>query len=299
MKLILSRKGFDSSPQYGACASPILPDGRMVSLPIPHASGTTTFGELGYVRLDVGQLVSDLTGGKLTGAERAHLDPDLDPAVRPRRRGWRAAFGQAGAAQRHLERQGVGVGDLFLFFGWFRRVEKSGECYRYRDAPSGAHVIFGWLRVGHVLRVGLDDLPDWLGDHPHAGRDWAHNTIYVGEPSGGGGSFERFHPCLQLTDPAATRRSIWRLPSDFLPGSRPPLTYHGDARRWVDDGDSCRLQSVAKGQEFVLDLADYPRVRQWAGDTIRGGSSSSPASAPVFTARRAGRSPRRSPAGLP
>jgi hypothetical protein len=33
MKIILSRKGFDSS--YGGYPSPILPDGKMVSLPIP------------------------------------------------------------------------------------------------------------------------------------------------------------------------------------------------------------------------------------------------------------------------
>jgi len=33
MKVILSRKGFDSS--YGGCASPILPDGTLLSLPIP------------------------------------------------------------------------------------------------------------------------------------------------------------------------------------------------------------------------------------------------------------------------
>jgi len=33
MKIILSRKGFDSS--YGGCPSPILPDGTLLSLPIP------------------------------------------------------------------------------------------------------------------------------------------------------------------------------------------------------------------------------------------------------------------------
>lgn len=33
MKFILSRKGFDSG--YGGCASPILPDGTMLSIPIP------------------------------------------------------------------------------------------------------------------------------------------------------------------------------------------------------------------------------------------------------------------------
>jgi hypothetical protein len=33
MNVILSRKGFDS--QYGGYPSPVLPDGRMISLPIP------------------------------------------------------------------------------------------------------------------------------------------------------------------------------------------------------------------------------------------------------------------------
>lgn len=33
MKIIFSRKGFDAS--YGGYPSPILPDGRMISLPIP------------------------------------------------------------------------------------------------------------------------------------------------------------------------------------------------------------------------------------------------------------------------
>src|SRR3954463_16825266 len=97
MKLILSRKGFDSTPAYGACASPILPDGRMVSLPIPHESGTLTFGALRHQGLDVGQIVSDLTGTRVNRTEPAHLDPDLDHTARDRRRGWRAAFGQDGA----------------------------------------------------------------------------------------------------------------------------------------------------------------------------------------------------------
>ena len=33
MKIILSRKGFDSG--YGGCPNPILPDGTLLSLPIP------------------------------------------------------------------------------------------------------------------------------------------------------------------------------------------------------------------------------------------------------------------------
>ena len=98
MKLILSRKGFDSSPQCGGCASPILPDGRMISLPIPHGSGTVTFGDLRHRGIDVGQLASDLTGRRDIVRRKAHLDPDLDPTARPRSAGWRPAFGQDGIA---------------------------------------------------------------------------------------------------------------------------------------------------------------------------------------------------------
>ena len=46
MKIILSRKGFDS--QYGKIKSPILPDGTLLSLPIPQENDTKTFDELYY-----------------------------------------------------------------------------------------------------------------------------------------------------------------------------------------------------------------------------------------------------------
>lgn len=270
MKLILSRKGFDSSPGFGACPSPILPDGRMVSLPIPHERGTAPFGALRHRGLDIGRLVSDVTGGKVKGTDPAHLDPDLDPTARDRRRGWRPAFGQDSAAQRHLERQGVGVGDLFLFFGWFREAEEAAGGYRYRRGARDRHVIFGWLRVGQVLRPGRGRVPSWLADHPHAAARCApHNTIYIAVEHGGAGIFPTFQLALQLTEPEGRHRSRWRLPADFHPNGRVPLTYHGDETRWRGDGDFCRLQSVAKGQEFVLDLARYAGVRRWAEQLVQ------------------------------
>ena len=39
MKIVLSRKGFDS--QYGKQASPILPDGTLLSFPIPSEDDIT------------------------------------------------------------------------------------------------------------------------------------------------------------------------------------------------------------------------------------------------------------------
>ena len=56
MRLILSRKGSDTS--FGSVPSPIFPDGRMVSLPIPDKSSSVTCGDI--LRLDFGQMAFGL-----------------------------------------------------------------------------------------------------------------------------------------------------------------------------------------------------------------------------------------------
>ena len=117
MKLILSRKGFDSSA--GKKPSPIFPEGTMLSLPIPDKASTITYKDIaGNACASVGELVQDLA--KISPTHRAHLDPDLSAHSIPRADGWRPLFGQEGAAESHLENQGVGPGDIFLFFGLFR-----------------------------------------------------------------------------------------------------------------------------------------------------------------------------------
>lgn len=264
VRLILSRKGFDSSSASGGCASPILPDGQMISLPIPHAEARVAYSGLQPRGLDVAHIVADLTRDRVAVDQSAHLDPDLDGTARSRRSGWVPAFGQDSIAQRHLHRMGVGVDDLFLFFGWFRNVELVHGRYRYCAKATDLHVLFGWLRVGQVLRIGPDPIPEWLRDHPHAVRDcWPHNTVYLAKGSDAGGVFSTFKPELVLTEPGRSR-SVWLLPSDFMPGSRPALTYHQAPWRWTATDNGCRLQSVPKGQEFVLDLGSYPEVHRWA-----------------------------------
>ncbi|CAI8922445.1 hypothetical protein EMIT0158MI4_310005 [Burkholderia ambifaria] len=62
--------------------------------------------------------------------------------------GWRPALGQTGAAQGHLSNNGVGAGDVFLFFGWFRQVEKSrgsGALCRVRRICTSCSV--GWKSI--------------------------------------------------------------------------------------------------------------------------------------------------------
>ena len=68
-------------------------------------------------------VVADLTRGKIRPETQAHLDPDLNFGSIPRPENWKPLFGQAGAAERHLQNQGVKAGDVFVFFGWFRQVE--------------------------------------------------------------------------------------------------------------------------------------------------------------------------------
>lgn len=235
----------------------------MLSLPIPHAESQVTYGELRPRGLDVAQLVSDLTRRRVRSDTRVHLDPDLESTSRTRQPGWLPAFGQDGTAQRHLDTQGVGLDDVFLFFGWFRQVEVKNGAYRYCPNAPNLHVLFAWLRVGEVLRVGPDPIPEWLQAHPHAaGVSWPFNTVYAAKGVEGAGVFPRFEPQIALTEPGKAR-SIWRLPLDFIPGSRPPLTFHASQSRWTETNGSCRLQSVAKGQEFVLNLDDYHGVQLW------------------------------------
>ena len=95
MKLILSRKGFDSAA--GGCASPLI-DGRPVSLPIPTRMPTPTrYRDLAG---EIAGLVTDLTKGRITADHPCHLDPDLDPGALPRAPGWRGRIRHAGCFAR-------------------------------------------------------------------------------------------------------------------------------------------------------------------------------------------------------
>ena len=79
MKLILSRKGFDSAA--GGCPSALI-DGRPVSFPIPTRQPSPThYGDLAG---DIATMVTDLSHGRITADHRCHLDPDLDPNALPR-----------------------------------------------------------------------------------------------------------------------------------------------------------------------------------------------------------------------
>ena len=280
MKLILSRKGFDSSA--GGCPSPVFPDGSFYTLPIPDSRSRITYGDIRHEGLNVGKLVADLTGDRRGGARKAHLDPDLIADAYPRETGWRPCLGQTGAAQGHLRKQQVGEGDLFLFFGLFRDVEKQGRCWQFVKQARPFHGLWGWLQIGEVYRI--DELSDsdlqWARYHPHFhGQPDGGNTLYVasdalqlgGRSTGlpGAGVFGGLEDRLRLTAPDAASTTQWRLPRCFYPDSADTaMSFHGNLARWSRDGDDCTLRSASRGQEFVLDTIEYPGVVSWLREIL-------------------------------
>ena len=212
MKLILSRKGFDSSKANGGCPSPILDD-RLCSLPIPDPGSPTTYGQISpFEGIPIAQIVEDLTLSRVSRGDGAHLDPDLRRDAIARAPGWRPIFGQAAAAQSHLENQKVERGDLFLFFGCFRRAEQIGRAFRFvRDEPT-RHIIFGWLQIGQKIRATdsvATEIP-WATGHPHlaAPERYKNNMLYFagdrlslnGIDANGAGTFDWLRPELTLTE---------------------------------------------------------------------------------------------------
>ena len=275
MRLILSRKGFDSGS--GGCPSPILPDGTMLSLPIPDRNSRIAYREIEQQGVNIGQLVVDLTGDTRRFRHYAHLDPDLDGNALPRADGWRPLLGQTGIAQGHLRKQSVQAGDLFLFFGLFRQVERTRSGWRFVRRAVAKHVLWGWLQIGQIYKVDeltSDALP-WARYHPHfRGKRDVNNTLYIAADglrlngrevdAPGAGFFRQIEGRLILTDPDAGSLTRWRLPPAFHPDAgKPPLSYHRKAEHWRRGDGYCTVQSASRGQEFVLDTVQYPGVTDW------------------------------------
>ena len=233
MKVVLSRKGFDSGA--GGFPSPII-DGVPVSLPIPtHQRSITTFDDLG-----LGNVVAGITRGRLTGKDLCHYDPMFQDG--------RCAFGQTGSAQGHLQNNGISLGDIFLFFGLFSQ----------QDGRDRHHRIFGYMRIEELHLLGPHPRPDqqpagFMARHPHTIGEWnANNCLYVGE----GRTVERANNQLRLSVQGGSV-SRWRVPPWLRDAG---LTYHGRPDRW--EGDDI-LNVVGRGQEFVTNIAGVAEAEDW------------------------------------
>jgi len=231
----------------------------------------TRYGDLSGPYSD---LVADLTHCRLTADSWCHLDPDVSAECLPRIAGWRGALGQVSAAQGHLARQKVGIGDLFIFWGLFRAVQHDG---RWKFVGQPEHRIWGWLQVGEVLDLGSDgshaiEQHPWLAAHPHASTGWkSPNVLYLAADRlmlgskplllKGWGTLKRGH----RLSAASSLPSVWVAPHWLHPGnSGCGMTYHPPAR-WRQDGT---VQTAARGQEFVAGPVDSSDINNWVISTL-------------------------------
>lgn len=176
MKIIISRKGFDSSS--AGCPSPILPDGTMLSMPIPTDSVKYRYSDLTYKGLNYSKLISSFN--PQFKYEYCHLDPDIRSGIRETPESWVPAFGQTGSAQSYLANNHIDVGDIFLFFGRFHRLDKDFRFIRKSNdfySCSDLHIIYGFLQIGKIVKA--EDIKNYPW-HPHSEEGYhSNNTLYI------------------------------------------------------------------------------------------------------------------------
>jgi len=200
MKIILSRKGFDGT--YGGFPSPILEDGRMISLPIPinhDKERSFTYNDLSPQGVNLGDLLKEL--GKVPKGPKigkkdpiyVHFDPDLyndslppNNEFKARMKGWKGLFGtdQAAAGILCNKETGVKPGDIFLFFGWFNHIIDEDGKRVYDTKSQGFHQIWGWLQIGQIIHLDNKDqrtkVPEWARYHPHyQNTDMRNNVLFI------------------------------------------------------------------------------------------------------------------------
>jgi len=275
MKVILSRKGFDSG--IGGYASPILPNGTLLSLPIPEEGNNICYSHLktknGKSYMDIMKSInSKVKYGekiwKILNEDCAcHLDPDLRREVIKREENWKPIFGQVSAAQAHLANNGVKEDDLFLFFGWFRNtIIKSGKIVFDPRDKNGRHILYGYMQIGEKIIVNKStNIKHWMGYHPHvASKQDRHsnNTIYIERDNlswnsnlSGSGIFN-YADSLVLTKEGSTR-SKWELPDVFR---NVKITYHSN-ESWKNENGIEYFQSAGRGQEFVVE--ENTGIEKW------------------------------------
>ena len=294
MKIIFSRKGFDS--QYGGRPSPIFEDKTFFSLPIPYDEGMP-FADVSYKcnngkSMNLMDLLNELGGFKTKDETRlrkvekndcCHYDPDISDnvTIEKRDKTWQRGFGQKGSAQKLLEAENYEVekGDIFIFFGTFKDVSEKNGTYKFKRGSKNRHVIFGWLQVGEILEINPDtnnknDKNKYLSlkNHPHYNWDThVNNVIYLPTENlslnseiKGYGTFEKYDYKLSLTK-GNKNKSIWELPKCFHKDNGVKLSRHENEPWEKVEKDFFNLQTVPRGQEFVL---NYDNAAQKTKDEI-------------------------------
>lgn len=266
MKIILSRKGFDSAS--GGCPSFIIGN-KLVSLPIPDEHTKLKYNDVKICGYNLGEIFEDSKiKPKLNTKEimTCHLDPDIESGL----------FGQCSTAAQHLMNNNVKVGDLLLFFGWFREFDIKTHKFSTQD-KNGKHCIYAYFKIGKILDLNNSkDKKEALQltkTHPHIAYESTEyektNLLFVADTKllensniKGCGRL-KFSESTTLTR-SNRNKSIWQLPKCFMNVN---MTYHTNKNRWVRlNEEFCQLKSVCRGQEFVI--SENKDVEKWAIELI-------------------------------
>lgn len=150
----------------------------MLSIPIPIKEDSgLKFCELTYQGISYIEILKMLNPKMYETYKYCHLDPDIRQNIRKVDSRWKAAFGQISSSETHLENQGVGIGDVFLFFGWFKETEFNNGILQYKENALDKQVLFGYLQVEEIYKGNSIKTIDW---HPHSNQlflNKANNTI--------------------------------------------------------------------------------------------------------------------------
>ncbi|MGM9540703.1 hypothetical protein [Anaerovibrio sp.] len=286
MKIILSRKGFDS--KYGGIASPIFDGKPLLSLPIPCESSGTKYSDLkDFYGKSYSDIIMGLSRGKgarldkKVNVDECHLDPDLKNRYAKAKIDWKPAFGQCDQAESHLLQHGVEKGDLFLFYGWFRHADFN--TMKYKSPVRDLHVIWGYLQVGKILDLSQpEDLKQAKKEyswHPHIQFDKKINKLYI--PSDnlsienmpsleaeGYGIFD-FSLARQLTAQDSANRCEWDFGGYRDTFKKVKMTYHdSNSYGWPKDKDDKVgvFRAAPRGQEFIFEYDE--NMKDWLAGVL-------------------------------
>lgn len=282
MKIVLSRKGFDSSIQGGGSPSFVYKD-RIYPLPIPEVGNGIEYEDLKFDEENsLLKVMRDLNINQFT---ECHFDPYISDKLlndNSSIKKWERSLGQCDIAQSILANENIKQGDLFIFFGWFNRIDMNGKKFKYHPFKGhnkeGIQMIYGYLQIDKKINVNQTEkeVPNWVKSHPHyiqRKHFRGENVIYTAkenlsfDSSKPGAGLFKFKEDLILTQ-ANLSRTNWILPNEFHPHSKIEIKYL-PKKNWKPLGNGkVRVKASSRGQEFVVIKDGNKAIESWAKKLI-------------------------------
>ena len=178
-----------------------------------------------------------------------------------------------------METHQVGIGDIFLSYGWFRQTElddtgKLRFVNAKKDKTIDKHIIFGYMEVGEKI-TDQERISSEYNYHPHAFCKYKNsptNALYIPKSTlsldsriSGWGMLKYSH-IRQLTK-EGHKRSEWNLPECFKDIG---ISYHEEnsSYGWATGNDY--FKAAYRGQKFVTKSDISEPMKDWVNKVICG-----------------------------